>query len=274
MLLRLSANRAFRSTQQPPIARSRRRDDRPSRRRFTLIELLVVVAVIAILAAMLLPALSKARKQAKRLTGANNQRQMAFGLTLYANDNDGCLPGGLQIKQFSGVPHNYYRNPTIAPTLHNKTSSVDLYTPAVEYSYLPSTDSPMVESGAWAKPNTFYMASPHWYFPGFRSAPTAPISTSPLQLANADSHNLMISDLNLDISGTFYGVHMRYGALNRGFNGSPNYNAFVGIRANLQGSYGTFYDMSVIWHHPAEMTYTYQTPGDTTRRIYHPPMTD
>jgi prepilin-type N-terminal cleavage/methylation domain-containing protein len=78
------------------------------RRAFTLVELLVVIGIIAVLIAVLLPALGKARSQALLTVCMSNEKQLVAALMMYCNDNRGCFPGG---------PGGYYDNGVLKYTV-------------------------------------------------------------------------------------------------------------------------------------------------------------
>ena len=98
-------------------------------RGFTLVELLVVIAIIAILMALLMPSIARAKAKANQISCLNNMRQLTLSATMYANDHDEEFPA-------RRTPTNAWPHKWSGPVFDAKSNEVAIETLVISYERL------------------------------------------------------------------------------------------------------------------------------------------
>jgi prepilin-type N-terminal cleavage/methylation domain-containing protein/prepilin-type processing-associated H-X9-DG protein len=147
------------------------RNQKHTQAAFTLVELLVVIGIIAVLLSILLPSLSRARENAKRVQCASNLRQIGQALVMYANDNKGWMPpyyDGAGNPVFTQGPLFLNAGPALL-VREPLGRGAQSYLKSVEIFFCPSDEirRPFRDKNGWAR-NTFndtvYNCVSYWYW--------------------------------------------------------------------------------------------------------------
>jgi prepilin-type N-terminal cleavage/methylation domain-containing protein len=174
-----------------------------AKRGFTLIELLVVIAILALLISIILPALRKVKDQAKLTICASNQRQLVFGLTSYAVDNNDKLPPSpskddlIEGKYHRPIELNWNLN-AMGPVTDPEQLSYYHYAGRYLGSYLPDVDvfnctmAPIDPESPWP-PVTSGLDAVGTYGDLYRNGKYAPLHSTYVLLWSYQGYNHDVS---------------------------------------------------------------------------------